>query len=245
MMRRITTRAGSWSLSCSFGNSVTTFSELIGQFGGTQKAESKFSLAGRRLGSCMRESKALMVDANQRGSTSMCYDPSFMQGEGLRAEPTANPYSPWKYVTPLSIVIPYHILVRNALSLIKNSLWSLSYSSGVRCGQGRCATCKVTCNFRRIVVLGMYLNGLESRRCPRIIWCSYCSCPRLQEPSVKECSAERRSSYCFNAVRITQAPPVNRSILLNAHIVLECISLSRTVSSCWGCCECYSHCGRT
>ena len=67
----------------------------------------------------MRESKILMDNANQRGSTSTCYDPSYMQGDGLRAEPTANPYSPWKYVTPLSIVIPYHSLVRNALLFIK------------------------------------------------------------------------------------------------------------------------------
>ena len=41
-------------------------------------------------------------------------------------------------------------------------------------------------------------------------------------------SAERHSSYCFDVVRITgsfsqYAPPFNQSILLNSHVILDCV----------------------
>ena len=105
-----------------------------------------------------------------------------------------------------AVVKLYLSLVRSILSLIKHRLWGLSCSSGVCCGQGLCATCKVTCIFRRIVVLRMVLDARsELWRCPREVDVTIAVVHSFKKRALRNVSgsAERHSSYCFDAVRMT------------------------------------------
>ena len=69
------------------------FLNHIGQFGGTQEAESKFSLVGRRLGAaCASQRLSWLTQISEE--VLVRTDPSYIQGEGSCAEPASNPYSP-------------------------------------------------------------------------------------------------------------------------------------------------------